>query len=166
MRSILAAVMQAILWALSLPLALLGIQRRPTARDLASALLSETPPATAEHEPAYEMGELIREHASRRYFGARTGDAPLTELPVAVAAWLDRMDRPAMYRAAMTPARLLEAHVAAGPAGQLQSLGLVVPHPDVPAHAPALAPEPAQAETPSEVLAALGLVPVHRARAG
>ncbi|MCP1539779.1 hypothetical protein [Methylorubrum extorquens] len=62
----------------------------------------------------------------------------------------------------MTPARLLEAHVSAGPAGQPQSLGLLVPHPDVPAPAP----EPVQTETPSEVLAALGLVPVHRARAG
>lgn len=164
MRSILAAVMQAILWALSLPLALLGIQRKPTARDLAASLLSETPPAAAEPEPAYEMGELIREHASRRYFGKRAGDAPLADLPAAVEAWLDRMDRSAMYRAAMTPARLLEAHVSAGPAGQLQSLGLVVPHPDVPAPAPA--PEPVQTETPSEVLAALGFVPVHRARAG
>jgi len=160
-RTILTAILQAIWEVLTLPLSLLGIQRKPTARDVASALLSETPPAAAEPEPAYELGELIREHASRRFYGARTGDTPLAELPALVEAWLDRMDRSAVYRAAMTPARLLEAHVAAGPAGQLQSPGLVVPHPDVPAPAPALEPE--QTETPSEVLAALGFVPVHRA---
>lgn len=167
MRSILTAILQAIWEVLTLPLALLGIQRRPTARDLAASLLSETPPAAAaEPEPAFELGELIREHANRRYFGKRAGGAPLAELPAVVEAWLNRMDRPAMYRAAMTPARLLEAHVSAGPAGQLQSLGLVVPHPDMPAPAPAPAVEPVQTETPSEVLAALGFVPVHRARAG
>lgn len=166
MRSILTAILQAIWEVLCLPLSLLGIQRKPTARDLAASLLSETPPAPAEPEQVHELGELIREHASRRFFGKRAGDAPLAELPSVVEAWLDRMDRSAMYRAAMTPARLLEAHVAAGPGGQLRSLGLVVPHPDVPAPAPAPAAEPVQTETPSEVLAALGFVPVHRARAG
>ncbi|WP_411901392.1 hypothetical protein [Methylorubrum thiocyanatum] len=162
MRSILTAVLQAIWWALTLPLALLGIQRKPTASDLAASLLADTPPASADPEPAYEMGELIREHAARRYFGKRAGDAPLAELPAAVAAWLDRMDRPAMYRAAMTPARLLEAHVAAGPDGQLRSLGLVAERPDAPAPAPA----PARSENLSEILADLGYAPiVHRAGA-
>lgn len=164
MRSILNAILQAIWEVLMLPLALLGIQRKPTARDVASALLSETPPAAAEPEESYPLGELIREHASRRFYGARTGDTPLAELPIRVGAWLDRMDRGAVYRAAMTPARLLEAHVAAGPEGQLRSLGLVVPHPDAPAPAPAH--EPARTESLSEVLADLGFVPVHRARAG
>lgn len=159
MRAILIAILQAVWWALTLPLALLGIQRRPTARDLAASLLSETPPAAADPEPAHELGELIREHAGRRYFGARPGDAPLAELPELVAAWLDRMDRGAMYRAAMTPARLLEAHVAAGPDGQLRSLGLVVERPDAPAPRPA----PARSEDLSAILADLGYAPViHR----
>ncbi|MCP1539780.1 hypothetical protein [Methylorubrum extorquens] len=76
MRAILTAILQAIWWALTLPLALLGIQRKPTARDLAASLLSETPPAAAEPGESYPLGELIREHAERRYFGKRTGDAP------------------------------------------------------------------------------------------
>jgi len=159
MRAILTAILQAIWGALTLPLALLGIQRRATARDLAAELLSDTPPAVAAAEPVYELGELIREHANRKYFGARPGDAPLAELPAAVEAWLDRMDRGAMYRAAMTPERLLEAHVAAGPDGQLRSLGLVAERPDAPAPAPA----PARSEDLSAILADLGYAPViHR----
>lgn len=162
MRSILTAVLQAIWEVLCLPLALLGIQRKATARDLAASLLSETTPPPAQPEESFELGELIREHAARRYFGKRAGDAPLAELPVAVAAWLDRMDRGAMYRAAMTPPRLLEAHVAAGPDGQLRSLGLVAARPDEPAPAPA----PARSEDLSTILADLGYAPiVHRAGA-
>lgn len=164
MRSFLTAILQAIWEVLCLPLALLGIQRRPTAADLAGALLSDKPSVAAEPEEHYPLGELIREHATRRFYGARTGDAPLAELPELVAAWLDRMDRGAVYRTAMTPPRLLEAHVSAGSEGQLRSLGLVVERPDAPAPAPA--PEPARTESLSEVLSDLGFVPVHRARAG
>jgi len=160
MGRFLAALLRGILAMLSAPFRMLGFGPRVTASYLAAAALDgalDEAPSSA--EPSYSLGDLIRAHAERRVYGAGPGAPELGTLPELVAAWLSGMDVPTLRRVHTTPSKLLEAHVLAGPDGQLKSLGVVVPRPDVPAPATMPAPRGIRGADLNSVLAELGYGP-------
>ncbi|KQO57995.1 hypothetical protein ASF24_15210 [Methylobacterium sp. Leaf86] len=161
-----AAILRAILSALSWPFRMLGFGQRVTAADLAAAALDgQLDEAKAEAKPSYGLGDLIRAHAERRVYGAKAGAPELGTLPELVAAWLAGMDVPTLRRVHTTPSKLLEAHVLAGPDGQLRSLGVVAPRPDVPAPQTMPTPRGIRGSDLNSVLSELGYGPIlHRAR--
>ncbi|MCJ2060598.1 hypothetical protein MKL09_29245 [Methylobacterium sp. J-048] len=170
MRFVLA-LLRALLSIATAPLRMLGIGGQPMtpATIAAAAMHAELDEDGDDETEAHPLGELIRQWADRRRYGAQPGAPALAPLPPLVAAWLGGMDRSQLALVTMTPAAMLERHVAAGPDGQLKSsLGLVVPQPDVPA-LPANDDAPARTAgrvEPSldEVLAELGYTPWLRYR--
>lgn len=165
------AVLRALLSIATAPLRMLGLGGQPMtpATIAAAAMEAELDEGGDDEAETYPLGELIRQWADRRRYGAQPGGPALEPLPPLVDAWLGRLDRGQLALVATTPASMLERHVAAGPDGQLKnSLGLVVPQPDVPA-LPANDDAPARTAgrvEPSldEVLAELGYTPRLRYR--
>ena len=166
MGRFLAALLRGLMAMLALPFRLLGFGPRVTAADLAAAAIDgELDEAPVQAEPAYGLGDLIRAHAARRVYGEKAGDPALGTLPALIEAWLAGMDVATLRRVHTTPSVLLERHVNAGPEGELRSLGVVVPRPDVPAPATMPGPRGIRGADLNSVLADLGYGPIlHRAR--